>query len=86
MPAPTQGIGQTSSLRYHLSSPDEKARAEFIKQIAKAFGEDQNLTTVASRFGCKRRTLERAMVDFPQLGAAIEEIRTGLNATKGSGP
>lgn len=83
MPRPNQGTGQTSSLRSALSHPDPQAVAAFIESIANSYGETRDLTQTARAFGCERRTLERAMNDFPKLGEAIDAIRNRLAATAG---
>ncbi len=79
-----RGTGHASSLRSALSHPDESVQADFIARVAAVYGEEQSLTKTANRFGCKLRTLERAMLDFPKLGAAIEAIRNRISATKGN--
>lgn len=78
-----RGTGHASSLRSALSHPDVSVQDEFIATVAAAYGEEQSLTKTANRFGCKLRTLERAMADFPKLGAAIDAIRNRISATKG---
>jgi hypothetical protein len=53
--------------------------AAFIAQIVASYGETRDLTRTAQAFGCERRTLERAMNDFPALGKAIQETRKRLS-------
>lgn len=84
MPPPIHGTGQTSDLHAALAHPDPAVQAAFIAQIVAVYGETRNLTPTARRFGCERRTLERAMVRFPKLGEAIEQVRERLAAVGGS--
>jgi hypothetical protein len=78
MPRPNQGTGQTSGLRTSLAHPDPAVQADAVAKIAASYGETQDLTRTAQFFGCERRTLERAIQDFPLLRAAIGEIRNRL--------
>jgi hypothetical protein len=81
MPPPVQGQGQTSDLRTALAC--QATRDATIAQVVVVYEETRNLTPTAARFGCGRRTLERAMAQFPKLGEAIEAARQRLAAVEG---
>ncbi len=78
VPKPKAGTGQTSGFRSALAHPDALVRAAFVAQVAAAYGEDQDLGKTAERFGTSRRTLERAMADFQELGQAIQDVRNRI--------
>lgn len=75
MPKPMKGRGQTSDLRSALSHPDPQVVADFIQRIARSYGSTRDLGRTAEEFGTRRRTLERAIQDFPDLKAAIDRAR-----------
>jgi hypothetical protein len=49
-----------------------------IAAIVQSYGENRDLTKTAAALGAKRRTLERAIQDFPDLSQALSEIRARL--------
>lgn len=71
MPKPTEGHGQTSTLRARLMVDQQ----ETIAALARSYAVTGDLATTAQAFGAGRRTLERLAVDFPALGAAIADVR-----------
>jgi hypothetical protein len=75
MPRPQEGTGQTSGLRTALAHPTLQVRADYIAGLVKVYEETQDLTKTAKRFQASRRTLERAIRDFPELRRAIEATR-----------
>ena len=68
----------TSALLSALRHPSEKVRALFIVEVAEVYGREQSIARTAEHFGCGPRTLERAMVDYPALAAAIEAVRNRM--------
>lgn len=76
MPPPTRGSGQTSNLRTRLSL--DETRESMIAAIVQAYGETRNLGKAAKALGAQRRTLERAIADFPELSKAIDAARSRL--------
>lgn len=83
MPAPTQGSGQTSDLRARLRVPE--TAQDTIDLIVLAYGETRHMGQVAERMGVTRRTLERAIKDFPDLKSALDKTREALIATSAKG-
>jgi hypothetical protein len=49
-----------------------------IAAIVQAYGETRNLGKAAKALGAQRRTLERAIADFPELSKAIDAARSRL--------
>lgn len=72
--------GEISPMKAALKHPDPQVRAAYIASVAAVYAETQNMAQTAARFGAGVRTLERCMHMDPDLAAAIQKIRDGLNA------
>lgn len=83
MARPHNGTGKTTDFRGELDYL--RGKPEFATQYQEAIGrvkqiyaETANIGTTAERLGIGKRTLERAMLDIPELQTAINDVRVAF--------
>jgi hypothetical protein len=81
MPKPLNGSGRSTAWREDLNTfrrlEDRVQFAARVLQVKQLYALLGSVGATSRPLGIGKRTLERAMVEVPELGAAIDDVRTG---------